>query len=310
MFVGRSLKTACAMALALAACSCGREDSQAAPAKHIRETKDRLSDEQIENMVAGPMAALRSGGLAQGEAAFDKLLKQTKARSGENSVDVADLLTAFGVQLYTEGKLNNDNDLKNAAIAYLKPAVDAYRAAFGSMHPEVALALTTYADAELGIDKDAVPRGSEEALEEAARIRLKALGATNAETRATFVTLAELHGRPARIHGNTQRLGDVEDEFERLINSAPNDPVLRDTSAPMIRFVLANTYAKNGQGQQALYEANRAIRMMESWPTKDRCENANRGLMSLQAVLQDHHQDSLAREVVSRQPVWNMLTCP
>jgi tetratricopeptide (TPR) repeat protein len=309
MFGSHSLKIACAVAVALVASGCGRDNSHAAPAKHARETKDRWSDEQIENMVAGPMAAVRNGGLAQGEAAFDSLLKQAKARSGENSAQVADLITAFGVQLFTEGKMNGDSDLKNASIAHLKTAVNVYRAAFGRMHPEVALALTTYADAALGIDEDVVPPGSEEALEEAARIRLQTLGPSNAETRATYITLAELRGRPDRIQAQEQRLGKVETEFEKLIDSAPNDPALRDTSAPMIRFVLANTYAKNGRGQQALNEANRAIKMMEPWPTKDRCENANLGLLKLQAALEHHHQASLASEVENRQPFWHLLSC-
>lgn len=310
MFRGSSLKVICAVMFLLPVGGCGEgRSSRETPIKHVRETKDRVSDKQIENMVAGPMAAVRKSGLTQGEATFNRLLKKTEDQRGENSVQVADLLTAFGVQLFTEGKLIDDNNLKSASLPYLKKAVEVYRAAFGRNHPEVALALTTYADAALGIDGDAVPPGSEEALQEAARIRLQALGPSNAETRATYLTIAELHGRPARILGQQQRLGEVQTEFEKLIAAAPNDPALRDTSAPMIRFVLANIYAKNEQGKQALHEASRAIKMMDSWPTRDRCENANLGLTKLQAVLENHHQAALAEEVEDQQPALQLLSC-
>src|SRR5687768_617740 len=105
-----------------------------APVRH--ETKDHLSTERMEALVAGPMARVRAGDLAGGQRAFETLLDETSRRHGTGSAQAADLLMSFGVMVYTEGLLPNtgskaDDRLRASALPYLRRSVDAYRRAFG-----------------------------------------------------------------------------------------------------------------------------------------------------------------------------------
>jgi len=158
-----------------------------------RETKDRLSPAAMEQMVKEPMAAVRSDGLAAGRARFGRLLAADEAHYGANSVRAADLVTSFGVALYMDGSAADDRAERVASLDYLRDAISRYRAAFGPKHPEVAVALHSFATADLGLNDGRLTPESERALEEALRIRCDALGPGNKETRATEVAL--MHAR-------------------------------------------------------------------------------------------------------------------
>jgi hypothetical protein len=145
----------------------------------------------MEQLVAGPMSILRKSGLTLAQKDFDSLLAATVQLHGKDSVEQADLLMSFGVELYLESFEKDDSSIAKASIDYLRRAIPAYRVAFGSRHPEVAVALNSYADA-LKVDGDATRADAVAALEEAYAIRLEALGADNQETRATANDLAAL----------------------------------------------------------------------------------------------------------------------
>lgn len=161
------------------------------------ETKDRLTPEAMGQMVEGPIAMVHDEGLSSGERAFQRLLEEYVDRYGASSVQVADLLTAFGIGLYVQG-YNDENPAESqASVKYLREAVPHYRQAFGAKHPEVAVALHSLADAEIKLNGHLTPE-AEAALNEALQIRRTALGPQNPETRATARRLARAKGIDCR----------------------------------------------------------------------------------------------------------------
>jgi hypothetical protein len=156
------------------------------------ETKDRLSPEQMERLVAEPMAVVRERGLGAGDAAFQRLVAAEEARSGRNSIKIADLLTAYGVELYLEGIMPDEPALLQASRDRLAAAAAAHRAAFGPNHPEVALALHSMADVDLELNGGRMTPRAEAALREALRIRRASLGPEDRETLATEERLSDV----------------------------------------------------------------------------------------------------------------------
>lgn len=157
------------------------------------ETKDRLSPEVLEQLVEEPLDELRANGFPAGQAKFEQLRRMNEALHGPKSARVADLLMAFGVQLYMESYgASDERAMLLASRDYLKAAIPAYRAAFGENHPEVAVALHSFADVEVVVNNDRLTREAEAALEEALRIRSEGLGPENHETLATKERLSSL----------------------------------------------------------------------------------------------------------------------
>ena len=155
------------------------------PSGHLPETKDRLSPEAMEQLVEEPMTAVRERGLAAGETEFSRLRSIADARYGSNSVRIADLRTAFGVELYYEGRTADDPALLRAARRHLHEAIASYRTAFGPDHPEVAVALHSFADIDIELHGGHATPQAKDALREALQIRRAALGLRNHETLAT-----------------------------------------------------------------------------------------------------------------------------
>jgi soluble P-type ATPase len=162
------------------------------PQTSVTETKDRLPPERMEQLVARPMSILRKTGLAAAQKDFEALLADAGKSHGKGSVEEADLLTAFGVQLYIASSDDNNSIVANASLQYLQRAIPAYRAAFGAHNAEVALALNSYSDALLAVKGDGARADAQAALEQAYSIRLSTLGADNPETAANAEKLAEL----------------------------------------------------------------------------------------------------------------------
>ncbi|MFN3945004.1 MAG: tetratricopeptide repeat protein [Allosphingosinicella sp.] len=158
------------------------------------ETKDRLPPEMMERLVAEPIAAVRAHGIDAGRADFARLLSAEEARSGAASVEAADLHMSFGIGLFllrTEEELDG-RALLLASRDYVHASIDLYRAAFGPGHPEVAVALHSFADIEAEIHGQRLTPAAEAALREAVRIRRATLGARHAETRGAVRRLASL----------------------------------------------------------------------------------------------------------------------
>jgi len=158
-------------------------------------TKDRLSPERMDALVAGPMAVLKTSGLDAAQKAFEALVADTVRKHGKGTVREADLLTAFGVALDLEGINRDDQQLERAAAPYIERAIPAYRAAFGPRHPEVALALNSYATLIHNFHDKALDAKAEAALVEAISIRIEKLGPENSETKTAQAELAMLRDR-------------------------------------------------------------------------------------------------------------------
>ena len=152
------------------------------------ETKDRLSPAAMAEMIARPIAAVRERGLAAGEAEFERLL----LRETGNGVKIADLHTAFGVGLYEEWLITHHRPLLVAARDRMRKAVSAYRQAFGAKHPEVAVALHSFADIDVILNDERPTPEAVAAMREALTIRRDALGPHNAETKAAEAALKDL----------------------------------------------------------------------------------------------------------------------
>lgn len=145
-------------------------------------TKDRVSRESMEELVRKPIATLRTAGMDAASKSFEQLVAVAVREHGESSIQKVDLLTAFGVMLYQESTERDDVSLKRASLTYLERAISAARDAFGDRHPEVALALNSYADVALQLGGEPLKSAAVKALEEAVAIRTEKLGANNVET--------------------------------------------------------------------------------------------------------------------------------
>jgi hypothetical protein len=167
------------------------------------ETKSRLTNAAMEQLVEDPIAVAREGGLAAGEEAFERLRERTERQYGSGSVQVADLREAFGVELYVAWEEMDDRAFLAASREHLRAAVPAYRRAFGADDPEVAVALHTFADVEIKLHDGPTPE-AEAALREALRIRRDSLGWWNRETRATEERLESLRDDDRSSHGTVR----------------------------------------------------------------------------------------------------------
>lgn len=193
----------------------------APPAEKPPLTKDRLSTEQLEAMVAESLAKVDAGDLAGGQHAFEVMLARASAD------EASDLLTAFGVGLYNRSKLDAPDvpaeqskaaaDLLRAAVPYLQRAIPAAIGRFGPDHPEVALALTSYADLRWLADGNNPDASVDRALTEALRIRLAALGPANTETLDGHMRLATLKALPSRTGRNPIRVAEAAALFQTAI---------------------------------------------------------------------------------------------
>lgn len=162
-------------------------------------TKDRLSAERMEQLVDRPISVWRASGLAAAEKDFDALLTAAVEAHGSGSVEEADLLTSFGVELFLDTIGEDDPGVRKASVDYLKRAIPAYRAAFGTNHPEVAVALNSYADALFQVEGEAARPEAYSALEEAYFIRLATLGPDHPETMSTADRLGK---HPEKVLGD------------------------------------------------------------------------------------------------------------
>jgi len=244
-------------ALALISCSPGDAAQESPQASY---TKDRLSDEQMEALVAAPIDLARKGDLDAAKASFDKLLRQTDSAKDKSRLAIADLLTSFGVKLYVQGLDSDDDRMRLASLAYLREAVGAYRAALGSRHPEVAVALNSYADA-ITETHAPVPPDEVEAIErEALDIRLAAFGEANSETRSSYASLANYLASQARSPSDRYAM-EAEQLYHRNLAFAVRDGSSGpDTSVAEIYLDLARLYALDSTADRSLREAKLAER--------------------------------------------------
>lgn len=244
-----------------------------APARH--ETKDHLSTDRMEALVAGPMARVRSGDVAGGQRAFETLLEDTSRRHGTGSAEAADLLMSFGVLVYTEGLIPStgseaDDGLRASSLPYLRRSVEAYRRAFGPDHPLVAVALHSFGQAMVDLSPDDPPAEAEASLDEAYRIRLAALGPANPETLAALVNVADIRALPVRTGRDRARVAAVAAMYRQGLAQARRPMGAFPEEQPRFWYArLARLYVRNGQAAASLQVIREAERSSGDWACVD-----------------------------------------
>ena len=121
------------------------------------------------------------------------------------------------------------------------------------------------------LNEDNPPQTADDALEEAYRIRLAALGRSNIETLATLRYLARLRGLPSRTHGDRARIEAVAGMFREIIARSTNDQRLGRESAPSVHVAFARMYARNGLAEEARRELRIALEQTRGWDWDNRC---------------------------------------
>ena len=240
-----------------------------------RRTKDRLSTERMEALVARPMARVRAGDVAGGQRAFETLLDDTSRRHGTGSAEAADLLISFGVMVYSEGLIPStgseaDNGLSARSLPYLRRSVEAYRRAFGPNHPLVALAQHSLGQAMVDLAAGDPPAEAEAALEEAYRIRLAALGPANPETLAALANVADIRGLPGRTGRDRARVAAVAAMYRQGLTQARRPMGAFPEEQPRFWYArLARMYVRNGQAAASLQVITEAERVSDAWACVD-----------------------------------------
>lgn len=230
----------------------GASSSEGQPTIAPDYVRNRLSPERIDALVARPQALLEVGDLEGARRLLDQLLTRTRARHGDNSVEAADLLMAFGVILHIQGDYDEDPELRALAGTYVKRSIPVYRAAFGADHPEVAVALNSHADILRIAAPDDPPPAAEEALEEAYRIRLAALGSGHPETLWTRLYLADVRAAPARVRANPALVDAVVADLARAAQEARISRIEGGAETGLdIELRRARLYARNGRADGA-----------------------------------------------------------
>lgn len=214
--------------------------------------EDRLSHDKMSRLVEQPIGQVRGGDIEGGRRTFERMLGATRARHGPNAIEVADLLTAFGVLLYQQDK-EGVPGAQALAPGYLHRAIPVYRAALGPNHPEVAIALNSYADVLRLAHPENPPLEAERALVEAYRIRLSSRGPSHAETLWSILYLTDIRGLPSRTEGSAARLRAVLDELDRAIRlSQSSDPENRERIAVAAELRRAIILARHGRPATAM----------------------------------------------------------
>lgn len=273
-----------------------------------RYTKDRLSEAQMAELVAGPMALVRDGRVGDAERAFEGIVQAAARRHGNGSVEVADRLTAFGVLIYIEGLNSGDVEMRRLSLPYLQRAVEAYRAAFGPSHPEVAVALNSYADVQTALNSDDPPPSAEAALEEAYDIRLSSLGPSNPETLASLLGLAEIRSAPSRTRGDPARIAAAAAMFRGGIPYARGGSgQAREEMPATWYFGLARLYARHRQLSNALGIVEEAERDLQG---DAHCVAFVTGAMGFAELLANEGYEEQAQALRMRYSFERLLSCP
>jgi hypothetical protein len=280
-----------------------------APVRH--ETKDRLSTERMEALVAGPMARVRAGDVAGGERAFETLLDDVSRRHGTGIAEAADLLMSFGIMVYTEGLIPSDGSeaddgVRARSLPYLRRSVDAYRQAFGPNHPLVAVALHSLGHALIDLTAGDPPAEAEAALEETYRIRLASLGPANLETLAALANVADIKGLPGRTGGDRARVAEVAVMYRQGLARARRPMGAFPEEQPRFWYRrLARLYVNNGQAAAALQVIAEAERMSGAWA----CEDTAMLVAEIANLLEQQGFATEAEALGPRDPIDRLMAC-
>lgn len=212
---------------------------------------NRLGGEQIAELVAGEEALLADGDVDGATALFERRLAAARNTHGEATLAVADLLEAYGAKLAEYASIDDRPELRRLALPYLARATALYRTLFGADHPEVAIALNSWAHVARDLDPDQ-PGPTEAALAEAYRIRLAALGPANAETIWTMLYLSDARGNPVMTGADPARAEAVAALLEQAIAASRGSDAQTAGRIPVAANIRrARIYLRHGQALRA-----------------------------------------------------------
>jgi hypothetical protein len=261
--------------------------------------ENRLDMERMDALVARPIAQVEEGDVAGGVRTFEAMLAAARAARGADSVEVADLLMAFAAHLHALGMSSEESELLRMAVDYAGRSVPVYRAAFGAGHPEVAIALNSLADVHRRPNEKDPPQAAEDALAEAYRIRISALGATHKETLATRLYLAEVRGAPARLERDPALLdrvaADLEETARLAADSDPETAAEIPAAAQLRRALLFARGGRTTEARQAFLAAEVAIPATDEF---DMCLRMSRAAEEIADVLAAAGQSDKAAGVL------------
>lgn len=280
--------------------------SEPAPTNY---TKDRLTSERMQELAAPPMKLARRGDIDGATASFARVKARTAAERGGNSLELADLLTSFGIGLYLYGLESDDDRYRMASLPYLHEAIEAYKAALGPRHPEVAVAQYSYADA-VQETKAPVPPGQIEAiLLDALDIRVATLGEANSETRDTMAGLGDHYASRAKASGDRNAL-EAEKYYRRgLAVAQRGSSDVPSRSVPEFHIDLAKLYALDLSPERSLKEAKlaEAAAIGLSEPGQCLLYNVKRG--QLADALEAHGHQAAAVSLSNKGGLETLLVC-
>jgi hypothetical protein len=229
--------------------------SKPPPPERGGETRDRVNSDRLRRQLKPALDRLLKNDVPGAEKAFAAELGRVQARKGTKSVETADLLNVFGNALAEYRR-------EKAALPYLRRAVATYRVVFGPESPQVAVALGDLAQALYDVDQEASPPELVAALEEALRIRRKALGMDNAETAQSYAHLGQVRGLPVNTRGDPARIDAAAQLALTALEILPRAPNADAFAFQDARFHLIEIYARNGRGPQA-------VRVAEAWQSDE-----------------------------------------
>jgi hypothetical protein len=216
-----------------------------APPHRPHETKERRDDDALKQQLAIPLLAAAAGDMARADREFESIFAAVQAKRGALSLQAADIISAFGVELF-------NIDRRAEASIYLKRAIGAYRLATDPDNPEVAVADHDYANAELKRDPDVASADVVEAVRDALRIRRKAFGERNAETAVTYVLLGRVTGNPVLTQRDPQKIEAAADLIRHGAALLPQTAGAKPNDVSDAAFRVAELYARNGRGPQTV----------------------------------------------------------
>jgi tetratricopeptide (TPR) repeat protein len=266
------------------------------------ETKDRLSASDLSALVSGPADLLARGRRDEADAAFRKLLAEVRGQNRQARVRRADLLTAWGLELYSDGQFDENDDTRSLSLPWFREAVVATREAWGPDHAETALALQNLADVMFDISPEEPGAEAVQLLRDAYAIRLKALGPRNGETLYNMKRLADaLTAGPAAAVPDASRASEAEGLYRTVLRDIRASAAVNPSEIAVgARLRLARLYAQTGRRAAAIQEARLATGDARASPDEPMaCDVYETGASAVAEALEAHGDAAAAARLRS-----------
>jgi tetratricopeptide (TPR) repeat protein len=182
---------------------------------------ERLDGAAMEKLVADEMQLVDHGFRGEAEQALE-----ARIAASTDKLATADLIEAYGFELYTRAEASEDKPALESARQYLRRAVAAYQPILGEDDPDLAAALVNYAEAERALRPDNPDEAADAAYAQAYRIRKARFGGSAPVTLRTQVKIDELKALPSRAG----TVGPAADSRVRLAVPGSDESCMLDSA--------------------------------------------------------------------------------